>query len=442
MNTVKTQSNRGADADDLLAVSPGFKRTDVGMIPEDWKVKTISDVANVKTGPFGSSLHERDYVEDGTPIITVEHLGEFGILHENLPLVSDLDKSRLKSYWLRHDDVVFSRVGSVDRNSLVRDAEEGWLFSGRLLRVRIIGSSVHSPYLSYHFSSEAFKQRVRSVAVGQTMASLNTKILKALTVVLPPLPEQRAIANALSDVDGLIKALDKLIAKKRAIKLATMQRLLTGKARLPGFSGEWKETTLGEVVSYCSSGATPYRGHPEFFKGNIRWITSGELKYQRITDTKEKISIEAVRRTNLRVLPPGTFLMAITGLEAEGTRGSCGIVGADSTTNQSCMAIFPKKELSADYLFHWYVLRGKTLALQYCQGTKQQSYTAKTVKKLPILLPVDPQEQRAISTLLFDMDAEIAALERRREKTKAIKQGMMQALLTGRVRLVDREVKA
>ncbi|NQX01286.1 restriction endonuclease subunit S, partial [bacterium] len=228
----------------------------------------------------------------------------------------------------------------------------------------------------------------------------------------------------------------RLIAKKRDLKQAAMQQLLTGQTRLPGFQGEWRTTTLGEVIAHCSSGATPYRGRPEYYSGTVKWISSGELNYNVIHDTIEHISEEAARRTNLKVHPPGTFLMAITGLEAAGTRGSCGIVGSPATTNQSCMAIYPSRELLPAYLFHYYVLRGDELALSYCQGTKQQSYTAKLVRLLPIDLPPTPAEQTAIASVLSGMDAELAGLEQRREKTRALKQGMMQELLTGRTRLV------
>ena len=148
------------------------------------------------------------------------------------------------------------------------------------------------------------------------------------------------------------------------------------------------------------------------------------------------ISKEALVETNLAIIPTGTFLMAITGLEAEGTRGACGIVGAPSATNQSCMAVIPTNELKTEFLFHYYVFRGKSLALEYCQGTKQQSYTANLVKRLPITLPPSTEEQTAIATVLSDMDAELTALEARRDKTRALKQGMMQELLTGRIRLV------
>ena len=215
-----------------------------------------------------------------------------------------------------------------------------------------------------------------------------------------------------------------------------MQDLLTGKKRLPGFIGNWNEKKLGEVVTHCFSGATPYRGRPDFYVGNIPWITSGELNYNVITDTLEKISQEAAEITNLKIIPKGTFLMAITGLEAEGTRGSCGIVGVPATTNQSCMAVFPTEELLTEYLFHYYIFKGKVLALQYCQGTKQQSYTAKLVKILPILLPPTVEEQRVIAAVLSEMDAEIAGLEAKLIKARQIKQGMMQELLTGRIRLV------
>ena len=240
----------------------------------------------------------------------------------------------------------------------------------------------------------------------------------------------------MSDADALIEALDQLIAKKRQIKQGAMQELLTGKRRLPGFSGEWKNYLLGEVIASCSSGATPYRGNPEYYKGTVKWISSGELNYNVIFDSIEHISETAVEKANLKLHPAGTFLMAITGLEAAGTRGSCGIIGSPATTNQSCMAIYPSSKLNTAFLFHYYVFRGDELALKYCQGTKQQSYTAKLVKLLPIDLPPSLEEQSAIATILSDLDSELAALESRLTKARQIKQGMMQELLTGRIRLL------
>jgi type I restriction enzyme S subunit len=198
----------------------------------DWEILQIGAIADVKTGPFGSSLHESDYVQDGTPIITVEHLGEFGVTRQNLPLVSNEDCKRLRSYVLEIGDIVFSRVGSVDRNALIRKDEEGWLFSGRLLRVRPDKNRVFAPYLSFQFHTEAFKNAVIAVAVGQTMASLNTKILRNLSVAVPTIDEQAAIATVLSDMDVDLAALEARRDKTRALKQGMMQELLTGRIRL------------------------------------------------------------------------------------------------------------------------------------------------------------------------------------------------------------------
>jgi type I restriction enzyme S subunit len=224
--TKKRQIKQGAMQELLTGQRrlPGFSG--------EWEKKSVGDVADVKTGPFGSSLHESDYVQSGTPIITVEHLGEFGVTHQNLPLVSDEDRERLGAYSLKAGDIVFSRVGSVDRNALIREEQEGWLFSGRLLRVRPIHRIVHSPYLSFQFHTWQFKNAVLKVAVGQTMASLNTQILKALYVDVPDIAEQTAIATVLSEMDDDIVNFETQLQKARHLKQGMMQELLTGRIRL------------------------------------------------------------------------------------------------------------------------------------------------------------------------------------------------------------------
>lgn len=198
---------------------------------------------------------------------------------------------------------------------------------------------------------------------------------------------------------------------------------------------DWGVCTFQNVLTTFSSGATPYRGIPEYYKGNVRWISSGELNYNKIFDTIEHISQQAVRNTNLRVHQSGTFLMAITGLEAEGTRGRCAFVGAPATTNQSCLAINGTERMCTEYLFWFYRMWGQYLAFKYCQGTKQQSYTANIVKNLPIYGPKDIAEQKAIAEALGDIDGLIAALDKKIAKKRLIKQGAMAQLLTGKKRL-------
>lgn len=199
---------------------------------------------------------------------------------------------------------------------------------------------------------------------------------------------------------------------------------------------DWHFKTFGEVMKGFSSGQTPSRSVKKFYTGKIPWITSGELNYNVVTDTIEKITEEAATKTHLKTIPVGTFLMAITGLEAEGTRGSCAITGVEATTNQSCMALYPnEKELTTEYLFQFYKKYGNQLAFKYCQGTKQQSYTGKIAKTLPIVLPPTIEEQNAITNALNETDALIADLEKLITKKQNIKQATMQVLLTGKKRL-------
>ena len=282
---------------------------------------------------------------------------------------------------------------------------------------------------------------LHSLIFGSGQPLITGTQLKQLKFRNVELKEQVTIVKALSDIDSLISSLQKLIEKKKAIKQGAMQELLTGKKRLPGFYGKWKHGVWKDVLAGFYSGATPYRGRADYYKGNIRWVSSGELNYNIIKDTIEHISEKAKNETSLVVHPAGTFLMAITGLEAAGTRGSCAILGKDATTNQSCMAIYGTDKMVIPYLYHYYLLNGEELAFQYCQGTKQQRYTAAIVKELPIYYPCDIVEQQAIAQVLSDMDSEIEQLEKKLAKYQQIKQGMMQELLTGQIRLVDADGK-
>jgi len=184
--------------------------TEYGPISGDFKCAALGDLCvpgeGVQTGPFGSQLHASDYVFRGTPIITVEHLGDNRIVHSNVPRVCDEDKERLSKYILKKGDIVFSRVGSVDRRAIVRPEEDGWMFSGRCLRIRPHYRKIDSAYLSWFLGLPGFKEYIRKIAVGATMPSLNTKILHNVIVYFPPsLQEQRAIANIFNTLDDKIE---------------------------------------------------------------------------------------------------------------------------------------------------------------------------------------------------------------------------------------------
>jgi len=169
----------------------------------------LRDIADIQTGPFGSQLHKEDYVDIGTPIVTVEHLGKRIFTEQNLPKVSDEDKARLLKYVLKEGDIVFSRVGSVDRCSYVDVAHDGWMYSGRCLRVRP-NAEVDPLYLYYFFCLEDTKQFVRNIAVGATMPSINTKLLGEVEVAYPSQREQQKTVALLSALDDKIEINQKI----------------------------------------------------------------------------------------------------------------------------------------------------------------------------------------------------------------------------------------
>lgn len=170
----------------------------------------LGDVAKSQTGPFGSQLHEADYVEKGTPIVTVEHLGEIGFTTQNLPFVSQKDTERLSKFLLEEGDIVFSRVGSIDRSVYVKKEQEGWMFSGRCLRVRCDKSKINPRYLSFYFKLADFKKMMLNISVGATMPSLNTKLMDSIPLNLPSREIQDKIASLLDSIDSKIENNNKI----------------------------------------------------------------------------------------------------------------------------------------------------------------------------------------------------------------------------------------
>lgn len=408
-----------------------FKQTEIGMIPSDWEVVKLGNVSEIRTGPFGSSLHEKDYVTDGTPIITVEHLGEFGIVHKNMPMVSDKDKKRLISYSMQPNDIVFSRVGSVDRNSMVTESEQGWLFSGRLLRIRIVAKNVSPKYLSFYFQQETFKQRIRSVAVGQTMASLNTQILKGVDVVLPPtLAEQKAIATALNDADALIQTLEQLIAKKRNIKTGAMQELLKPKKG-------WEMKKLGEIGNFKNGinknnedfgFGFPFVNLLDIF-GKSKISSNAHLGLINTNDN-DKRNYDLIEGDVLfirsSVKPEGVGLTVLIDTKLEETVFSGFIIRFRDRGYLS-------KEFK-EHCFNSEDFRKRLISKSSVSANTNISQDA--LKNLDLSYPKDKKEQTRIARILSDMDNEIQELEKQLEKYKMIKQGMMQNLLTGKIRLI------
>jgi type I restriction enzyme S subunit len=282
-------------------------------------------------------------------------------------------------------------------------------------------------------------------ASGSTFFEISPKQVKSVLIPLPPtLAEQEKIATALSDTDSYIEKLEKLIEKKKYIKTGAMQELLTGKKRLPGFGkGKgYKETEVGVIpedwevkklgdVGEIVGGGTPSSFNSEYWNGKINWFTPTEIGFRKyVSSSKRKISESGLKNSSARILPPSSLL-----LTSRATIGEVAINIQESTTNQGFQSIIPSKNILIEYLYYK-VLTLKNSFMERASGSTFFEISPKQVKSVLIPLPPTLAEQEKIAEVLSDMDSEIEKLEGKLDKYKNIKQGMMQKLLTGAVRLV------
>jgi type I restriction enzyme S subunit len=283
-----------------------------------------------------------------------------------------------------------------------------------------------------HFINTQTRRLREVVASGNGQPNLNTSLIEEIVIPWPPEPEQRAIAAALGDVDALIEGLDRLIAKKLDLRQAAMQQLLTGQTRLPGFSGEWVVRRVGEFTD-CVAGGTPSTRVPQYWGGQIRWMNSGELNLRRVDEAEGRITAAGLANSSAKMLPANCVLIGLAGQGR--TRGTVALNSIELSTNQSIAAILPSDSFVSEYLFFNLDARYEELRDLSSGEGGRGGLNLTLIRNLEVPLP-SVAEQVAIAAVLSDMDAELAGLEARREKTKAVKLGMMQELLTGRTRLV------
>ena len=269
---------------------------------------------------------------------------------------------------------------------------------------------------------------------GMAMPKLNKETCKKIPILCPGFEEQKKIGDYFRSLDNLITLHQRKCDETKKLKKYMLQKMFpqngskVPEIRFKGFTDEWEQRKLGDVLDDMYNGQTPSRNKSEYWNGNIKWLSSGELNRGTVYDSIEMITEDGQKSANLRIVPKGTFIMAITGLEAAGTRGNCALLGFDTTLNQSCMALFPKKDLlTSDFLFQWYRKVGEEYGLNYTQGTKQQSYNAELIKILPISLP-SVAEQKKIASYLSHIDHLITLHQQKCEELKKIKKFMLQKM--------------
>lgn len=450
-----------------------WRETIYGRIAIDFSMTTLRDLcdteARIQTGPFGSQLHQKDYVTIGTPIITVEHIGENHIIHDDLPYVSNRDLDRLSRYKLQCGDIVFSRVGSVDRRALVRSSENGWLFSGRCLRIRPNPEQIDSSYLSYFFGLPTFKEYIRLIAVGATMPSLNTSLLSDVLVPHPrDICEQRAIAHILGTLDDKIELNRKMnttleemaraIFKSWFVNFEPVRAKMDGRWQhgqsLPGLPASLFDLCPDKLVGselgvipegwvlkrYIDTivifgGGTPNTSIAEYWNGDIPWFSVVDAPTNSdiwVIDTAKKISVKGLTNSSTKILPTGTTIIS-----ARGTVGKVALVARPMAMNQSCYAF--RSKIGDKGFYTYFCTRDLVARLQQCaHGSVFDTITRDTIASV---LSISPPDNFVKS---FDDYIEPFILKIRENlfhsrTLAALRDTLLPKLISGQIRVKDAE---
>ena len=391
-------------------VRPGYKQTEVGVIPVDWACRTLQSLTDLAR-PIGYGIVQTGKtMHNGVKCLRVVDMVDGRIDPEQLITTSDAISLAYKRTLLRKNDLVIALRGKIGAVAVIGEELAG----ANLTRgVALLSASedFHSGYLSQYLSSSTGKNTIEKNLNGSALQEIPIAALRKIPVVVPPLPEQRAIATALSDVDALLAAQDKLIAKKRDIKQAAMQQLLTGKQRLPGFSGEWEVKQLGDVAEIRKGQLITEK---DAVAGNVPVIAGGK---------KPAYYHNKPNRTGK------TITVSASGASA----GYVAIFDMPIFASD-CSTISKGLTYSIEFVY-FQLLLNQEVIYRAQTGGAQPHIHAVDLMPLEVGNP-SMAEQTAIAAVLSDMDADLAALEQQRDKTRALKQGMMQELLTGRIRLV------
>lgn len=397
----------------------GMQQTEIGLIPEDWEVKKLSSICH--RFEYGTSAKARP--AGSIAVLRMGNLQNGKICWDDL-VYSDNVNDNVK-YLLNKNDVLFNRTNSIDLvgKTSIYKAEHPAIFAGYLIRIHPDKSVLDSDFLNYQLNTKSARAYGLSVvSIGVSQANINASKLGTYIIPLPPLHEQQAISEALSAADAWIENLEDLIAKKRLIKQGAMQELLRPKEG-------WEVKKLGEILLKIAGGGTPPRASKAYWNGEIPWMTVKDFASFNPNFTQEYISEAGLKNSATRLVKAGNLILA--------TRIALGQIArynVDVAINQDLKTVELADLVTAEYfIFYYRSIADKVI--EKGSGSTVLGLSIADLKNFDIHLPTVPEQTR-IATILSDMDTEIEQLVQKLTKARQIKQGMMQELLTGRVRLV------
>ncbi len=420
-------------------IAKGYKQTEVGVIPDDWDVEPLGALTLRMTNGFvGPAI--RHYTESGDGVLYIQgyNVEENSFNFHGIKYVTqEFHRSNAKSC-LRAGDMLTVQTGEVGLTTVVPESLAGSNCHALIIS-RFDKGKVESRFMSYYLNSKPGRARLRLIETGTTMKHLNVgDMLHFLVPVPPTLADQEAIAEALGDADALIESLTALVAKKRHLKQAAMQQLLTGKKRLPGFEGEWELKRIGNLGSTYGGLTGKTKSH--FGHGSARYIPFMNIMSNVVIDPTDLDRVDVDASESQNPVEPGDLFFNGSSETPEEV-GMCSFLADDLGrvyVNSFCFGFRFRDGAEANGLLLAYYLRsqrGRDLLRSLAQGATRYNLSKTALMNVEVELPM-PSEQDAISEVFTDMDAEIEAMEARLAKARQIKQGMMQELLTGRIRLV------
>lgn len=398
-------------------IKPGYKQTELGLIPDDWDIASLGKLCSYQNG---TALESYFNDRDGLSVISIGNYSESGKFVETGSYIGREYLRKLNKFVLDKNDLTMilndkTAVGTIIGRVLYIDNDEKYIFNQRTMRLTT-KEKIDSLFLYFQINSAKTHKFIVNLSKPGTQIYVNTNDITDLPIIYPKSKsEQAAIATVLSDTDALIENLEKLIDKKKAIKQGTMQQLLTGKKRLPGFSGEWEEKQLIEIANFYDNlripiaeskredGTTPYYG-----ANGIQGYINGH------THDGEFVFIAEDGANDLNNYPVSY------------------VNGKVWVNNHAHVIQGINNKAKTKYLS--YALKTINFVQVLVGGTRAK-LNGSVAKAIRIKIPVDITEQAAIAAVLSDMDSEIEGLEKKRDKYAMIKQGMMQQLLTGKIRL-------
>ena len=420
----------------MVEMKSGYKMTEVGVIPEDWEVCELRNHLVLLTDYDANG----SFADMASNVVTTTGNGyAWYVRATDLEQQSSLSEVKYvdeKSYrFLRKStlyggEVLLAKRGEIGNVYYFQMKTKRATLAPNLYLLKL-KDTINSYFLFSLFKSTFGQNLLKSINASTSLGAIYKDDVKGLNILIPPFEEQASIATALSDVDSLISALTKKIEKKKAIKQGLMQQLLTGKKRLPGFGEKWVEIELGQH-SIMNSGGTPSTANPEYYGGKIPFLSINDITNagKFIYETEKTITEEGLKNSSARLFKKGTIMYAMYA-----SVGKCAITKIRISCSQAILGINVDSTLDADFLYY-YLVSIQDDVLNYGQTGTQTNLSKQIISSFILNVPSSKAEQTAIANILSDCDSEIAALEEKRDKYKEIKQGMMQQLLTGKIRLI------